>query len=172
MEAGESGGLRGTDGKLRGTSHAILSNQSRRGDRRSFRTWKPTAAATVMWEEERAGDQMEGSASKGQRITGQERFFFFPKIPQCVYKTSDAHIKGPATFPLPPGSSPRLPVPDGKEPLILNCFSPMLLFAPWYKSPCFFSCVFFSSTQLDIRRLTSLLPLNFYIWNNVDGPKE
>ena len=30
-----------------------------------------------MWEEERAGDQMEGSASKGQRIIGQERWFSF-----------------------------------------------------------------------------------------------
>lgn len=127
-----------------------------------------------LWHGKRRGQEIRW---KAQRLRvrgslGKRDVFFSPKIPQCVYKTSDAHVKGPATFPLPPGSSPRLPVPDGKEPLILNCFSPMLLFAPWCKSPCFFSCVFFSSNQSDIRCLTSLLPLNFYIWNNVNGPKE
>lgn len=30
-----------------------------------------------MWEEEKAGDQMEGSVPKGQRIIGQERWFSF-----------------------------------------------------------------------------------------------
>lgn len=170
MEAGESGGLRGTDGKLRGTSHAILSNQSRRGDRRSFWTWKPTAAATVMWEEERAGDQMEGSASKGQRITGQERFFFFPRY-HSVFTRHQMHTsraQRPSRFFL---GVPRDYQYQMGRNLLFSTVS-LLLFAPWCKSPCFFSCVFFSSTQLDIRRLTSLLPLNFYIWNNVDGPKE
>ena len=107
MEAGESGGLRGTDGKLRGTSHAILSNQSHRGDRSSFRTWKPTAGATVTWEEERAGYQMEGSASKGQRIIGQERFFFSQDTTMCLQDIRCTR-QGPSRLPASSREFPQI----------------------------------------------------------------
>lgn len=164
VEAGESGGLHGTDGKWRGTSHAILSNQSHRGDRSSFQTRKPTAGATEPCVKRR-GQEIRWKAQH-LRLKGSlgKRDGFFSKIPQC---------QGPSCLPASSQEFPQITSTrwEGTS-LILNCFSPMLLFAPWCKSPCFFSCVFFSSNQLDIRRLTSLLPLNFYIWNNVDGPKE
>lgn len=71
---------------------------------------------------------MEGSASKGQRITGQERSFF--QDAKMSFQGIKCTPQGLATFPLPPGCSPGLTVPDGKDPLILNCFSHIFSFAP------------------------------------------
>lgn len=54
-----------------------------------------------MWEEERAGDQMEGSASKGQRIIGQERWFSFQETTtslQDIRCTRTSRAQPPSRF--------------------------------------------------------------------------
>ena len=143
MEAGESGGLRGTDGKLRGTSHAILSNQSHRGDRSSFRTWKPTAGATVTWEEERAGYQMEGSASKGQRIIGQERFFFSPRYHNVFtrHQMHTSRAQPPSRFLL--GVPPDYQYQMGRN-LLFSTVSLLCYYLLLDANPPAFSVVYFS----------------------------
>lgn len=164
VEAGESGGLHGTDGKWRGTSHAILSNQSHRGDRSSFQTRKPTAGATepcgkrrgqeIRWKAQRL--RLKGSL-------GQERWVFFQD-------TTMSRAQLPSSF--LPGIPPDYQYQTGRNLSYSQLFLSNVIICSLMQIPLIFSCVFFSSNQLDIRRLTSLLPLNFYIWNNVDGPKE
>ena len=125
-----------------------------------------------LWCGKRRGQEIRWKAQRPRvkGSLGKRDFFFFPRY-HSVFTRHQMHTsraQRPSRFFL---GVPRDYQYQMGRNLLFSTVS-LLLFAPWCKSPCFFSCVFFSSTQLDIRRLTSLLPLNFYIWNNVDGPKE
>lgn len=113
-EAGESKDLRGKDGSEEGP-HLPFSLIRVTGEAKAASgTCQPAARATVPSGKERAGDQTEGSTSKGS-VDPWARDKSFPST-----KVSLQYInwtpEGTAAFPLPPRSCPGFSVPVGEDP--------------------------------------------------------